>query len=105
MTVNHKSKNILNAVKCQDSICRFPHALPVEVSGLKTTSDLVYVFGVCDCNLYVWVLLIALETVQVLSHNQSDGVYDRLMHGNRCLEVYLEAFTVVWSEGYWRRNV
>lgn len=96
----------MDAVKCQEAaIGTFPHPLPIGVFVLEFTSDLVYELRIRHCDLYVWILLISLESVQVLSHNQLDGMYRGLMLGNLSFEVGLESIAVMGREGYRGSNI
>jgi hypothetical protein len=84
LAINHESQHILNTVECQNSTISgaFPHPLPICISVFDCTSHLVDELWVADGDFEVWVLLIARESVQVLSHDHLHGMYSWLMLSN-----------------------
>jgi hypothetical protein len=78
----------LNAVEGQDLIVdRLPHLLVIGFPTLYLTPNTIDKLGVCDCDFEISMLLIALEAIDVLSHDNLDCVYDGSVLGELSLEV------------------
>lgn len=99
LRIDHEAKHVLDVVKGQDTtIGAFPETLVVGTSALDGGPQLVDILGVCDSDLEVGTLHIALETVQVLTKDHLYRVDGRLMLGKMRFEVGLERLTVTLLE-------
>lgn len=100
LAINHESQDILNAIERQDPTVSgtLPHSLPIGISMLDCASHLVDEFGVGHGDFEVWILLIARETVQILSHDHLHGMYSRLVLGNLRFQEDLVSFAIMWSK-------
>jgi hypothetical protein len=70
-----------------------------------STSHLVDKLRVGDCDLEIWILYIAREAIQVLSHNHLNRVDRRLVLSNLRLEESFVFLTILWRKRIWSCNV
>ena len=107
LAIDHEPQDILNAIKCQDSTIAsaFPHPLPIGISLLKRTSHFIDKLRICDRDLEVWILDIAREAIQVLSHQHLHGVYSRLMLSNLRFQEHLVFVAILGRERVRGSNV
>ncbi|KAI6754975.1 hypothetical protein HG531_004081 [Fusarium graminearum] len=83
LAVNHESQQILEVVKSLNFAIIPPHSLPVRIAALDSRSDSVYKLGVGYGDLQVWLRLVALESVDVFSHGESNRVNRGLVHAKQ----------------------
>ena len=93
--VYHKTQNILDTIKGQESaINALPHAFVVGAARLDHSSELVDVFGIPNRDFEVGALLVTLEAEKVFTKHHLHGVYSWLVLRQLSVEEGLEAITV-----------
>jgi hypothetical protein len=70
-----------------------------------STSHLINKLRVGDCDFEIWILHIAREAIQVLSHDHLNGVYRRLVLSNLRLEESFVFLTILWRKRIGSCNV
>lgn len=106
LCVNHESQYVLNIVKSQDaSLNPCKHSLVVGFTILDLGANTSDELWIRHSDLDVCSLLVSLEAIQVLSLDQLDRLYNRLVLCKSRLERLAERFAVGGHKANGRGNV